>query len=1090
MSRILLVMLFLPCWMYAQLADFTLSVSVTDETCGGNGALQFTVDGTTPGSDINYFIYLLPNSTVPVQTTDQPSYQGLSAGEYMVTAVQTLGAESNSASVNVTIGLGTPPIPVIDVVLQAQDCNNANQITIEVISGTVTQYEIFEGPVKASPQTSNVFTGLVDGEYKIRVYDECGQGSVTSFTLDFNPQSPVVSTPIISDPLSGDCNSVTLTYSVSYPEGTIISYPLTVEYTVHPPDGSADFNFTKTFTSGDLVSVELSNTFPYVAGGEYTYDVTITNGCGTTFNDNGNSFNPAPIAGLGKLRTDCGFYYLSLNVSQFNPPFTVKFIKAPEGFNPASFQSAYPGPFSTSPVIFGSDEKPVLEGDYEVTITDACGRVSNIAKITIINDDPVPTVGETNNGCFSDFGRITISIPNRKLVSAVITEAPPAYTETLPQDVSANINPNGVLVLTDMPVGSYKFKLVDSCGADYIDVEAEIPLFSPQGFTATPAPDCEQGYGAVTVVSGNGKLVSASITTAPPEFEQQLPYDVSQFIEASSGSLFLNALPEGQYVFSGTDACGITETVAVTITGYVPTANVFNFLPQCNSFNIDLADTDTLAVKPTYWLQMEDGNNPGTWVHPVTGVAYTEGEVPNSQNAVQLVNNTLNTNFQYFGTFRILKAFESVGNGGALKVCISQLDDAFEYQYGVTIDNIYSVNCDTYPSAVYVEASGLAPLQYTIVDTNDTSIELYDNGTSNIFVNLPSGGYTFKVEDACGATRLLFRDVSTLPDLVDAATPPDLPLCIATGDDTSQPVDLTQQNSLILNGAAPESYIITYYTTEAAASAGSGAIDNPQEFYIATNPQTIYARVQHAFINVCSDIVSFRVQVGNAPVVVVDEEQFLCEEVGNLTLDAGGGFDSYSWMPGGETTRAIQVTQPGDYTVTVASGLCTDSATITVLPVAPPEIIDIEVTDWTENDNTITVVVNDPGRYQYSLDGLVYQQSNTFTGLGTGIFTVYVQDRQGCAAVMQEVSLLYYPKFFSPNGDGNNETWRVAYSWTERQIMTYVYDRYGKLIKGFDSSDAGWDGTLNGSPLPSTDYWFVVVRADGRVHKGHFSLIR
>ncbi|HYD92771.1 MAG TPA: T9SS type B sorting domain-containing protein [Flavobacterium sp.] len=53
-----------------------------------------------------------------------------------------------------------------------------------------------------------------------------------------------------------------------------------------------------------------------------------------------------------------------------------------------------------------------------------------------------------------------------------------------------------------------------------------------------------------------------------------------------------------------------------------------------------------------------------------------------------------------------------------------------------------------------------------------------------------------------------------------------------------------------------------------------------------------------------------------------------------------------------------------------------------------------------------------------------------------------------------------------------------------------MFDRYGKLITGFGPNSPGWDGTLNGKKLPSTDYWFVVKRQNGKEYKGHFSMIR
>jgi gliding motility-associated-like protein len=48
-----------------------------------------------------------------------------------------------------------------------------------------------------------------------------------------------------------------------------------------------------------------------------------------------------------------------------------------------------------------------------------------------------------------------------------------------------------------------------------------------------------------------------------------------------------------------------------------------------------------------------------------------------------------------------------------------------------------------------------------------------------------------------------------------------------------------------------------------------------------------------------------------------------------------------------------------------------------------------------------------------------------------------------------------------------------------------LYDRYGKLITKINTNSDGWDGTFNGNPLPSDDYWYTTRR---RETKGHFSL--
>ena len=92
--------------------------------------------------------------------------------------------------------------------------------------------------------------------------------------------------------------------------------------------------------------------------------------------------------------------------------------------------------------------------------------------------------------------------------------------------------------------------------------------------------------------------------------------------------------------------------------------------------------------------------------------------------------------------------------------------------------------------------------------------------------------------------------------------------------------------------------------------------------------------------------------------------------------------------------------------------------------------------------------------------------------------------------IIQKVWLLNYPRFFTPNGDGFHETWRIENQELEPNFTVFIYDRYGKLLHYFPSNSNGWDGTYNGNLMLSTDYWFVVNRQDGRRLMGHFALKR
>jgi gliding motility-associated-like protein len=84
---------------------------------------------------------------------------------------------------------------------------------------------------------------------------------------------------------------------------------------------------------------------------------------------------------------------------------------------------------------------------------------------------------------------------------------------------------------------------------------------------------------------------------------------------------------------------------------------------------------------------------------------------------------------------------------------------------------------------------------------------------------------------------------------------------------------------------------------------------------------------------------------------------------------------------------------------------------------------------------------------------------------------------------------LPFPKFFTPNSDGYNDTWTIDFAYLEPNSVIRIFDRYGKLIKIL-ATNTSWDGNYLNQPLPSTDYWFVVTRKDGKEYKGHFSLKR
>jgi gliding motility-associated-like protein len=215
-----------------------------------------------------------------------------------------------------------------------------------------------------------------------------------------------------------------------------------------------------------------------------------------------------------------------------------------------------------------------------------------------------------------------------------------------------------------------------------------------------------------------------------------------------------------------------------------------------------------------------------------------------------------------------------------------------------------------------------------------------------------------------------------------------------------------------------------------------------------------------------------------------------------ITITADPGFIHYDW-DNGATGQVIDAFMQGPLRLTVTDLYgCQASKTIQVVTSAEPVISEIVISDWTDHDNSITVYTEQDGtasvqNFEYSLDGLNFQTSNIFNGLDPGKYAVFVRDKYGCGMAPASTYLLTYPRFFTPNGDGQNEKWRIKFSTqAEPDLMVYIYDRYGKLITGFGADSEGWDGTYNGYLLPSTDYWFVVRRQNGKEFKGHFAMIR
>lgn len=327
-------------------------------------------------------------------------------------------------------------------------------------------------------------------------------------------------------------------------------------------------------------------------------------------------------------------------------------------------------------------------------------------------------------------------------------------------------------------------------------------------------------------------------------------------------------------------------------------------------------------------------------------------------------------------------------------------------------------------------------------------------------------------------------------------------------DDQTTEFDLTVNEAMFVSNQPDVT--MTYHNNINDAITGENPIATPTAYTNISNPETIYMRMKRTTTD-CFETSQFQLVITNPVVAGQPNDLSLCDskENGrqkfNLTLND-------ALIKDGNTTASLNyyasesaaqqeinplppIYESGNATIWArlentqgCYGYDITSFTITVTPL-PDIVYSLDIKDLTVDDNSIKIVMPDAEDYEFALDNGPYSDNAFFGGLEPGPYTVYIRAKSGCKTVSEEVVILNYPRFFTPNGDNKNEVWQIPYINLQKNTQVTIFDRYGKIITGFTGSGS-WDGTFNDAKLPSTDYWFVLQLDTGRIIKGHFSMIR
>lgn len=313
------------------------------------------------------------------------------------------------------------------------------------------------------------------------------------------------------------------------------------------------------------------------------------------------------------------------------------------------------------------------------------------------------------------------------------------------------------------------------------------------------------------------------------------------------------------------------------------------------------------------------------------------------------------------------------------------------------------------------------------------------------------------------------------------------------------PFNLTTKNGEALGSQSASDFIISYHATPADAI--NNTLSLPMQYIPAVGTTTVYVRTTSVKNPKCFNVSEqFDFTIIETPISTADTEVFLCEGATSETIGETNPNVNYSYnWQSGETTPTIQVFSAGTYVLDISYtnlGItCINTVFVDVFVGQTPSISTIIIEDFNAN-NKVTVETDIDGDFEYQIDGNPVQDSNVFTEVSAGAHTVSIIDKNGCGFVTEDIVVVGFDNYFTPNGDGVNDTWQIKGMESLQQPVVYIFDRYGKLLKQLKANES-WNGSYGGRLLPESDYWFKLIymnttgdRVAAKHISSHFTLKR
>ncbi len=1110
--------------------------TIVNVSCNGLSDGEITVNLAPAALGVNdnpvytYNLYDALGTTLLAGPQTDPTFSGLSAAFYQVEAIS-----SRSCSLRETVEVTEPTQLLIDASATAFDCNpdnsvNTSTITVNILDGATTPgVPSGTGPYLYSIdnvnfQVANTFEIIDDGTAQnITVYVTDANNCPASFAVPtIEPLNTFMAT--VSQDVAISCTGpeeVTITVadngnpanSYTYellplgnPNGTEVPTALntTTEFDLTAV-GSYTFRVTDT-TTGCYV-----DTAPYVIAPYDLIDVVAT---ATT-----------PVTCFGDTNGA-----LEITVTDYAGAYTY------EVFTDAGVTTGITGAGNTTTNPF-----PIAGlsgGNYFVRVTETANPlcVEDSNTITIVSPD-TPLVAivseEANVTCTNDQGEILVD-PNGGYAPYDIV-----LTNTTTAQVY-NVSNVGSHVFTGLSAGNFTIAVTDNGGCVYNDA---INLIQPTPITAdiTATPTTLVCFGDT-----NATVTAINVLNGEGVYQYQLNYydavgTTITFTSGAQSSPIFDNLGAGIYSITVSDgwSCGV-ETIQVTISEPTDVASsLIQTSPLTCTTHASLELSATGGTGPYQYSTDNVTFFPfsGGTTHTFNGIAAGDYQyyVQDAFGCSGLISNQITVdpilpltitiddsaaviNCTGEATATIIAnvtgglgnySYELYGDAALTSLLAGpQTSDEFN---GLTAGSYYvrvtSVDCETVSNEVLI--TDPAPLQIdrqeftdvTCAGLNDGTITVEVSGgtgsilyaispnlnqfdTENVFTDLAPGVYDVIAQDELGCF-IPFQFTIVEPAPIDATFTALPEVCFGSADGS---IDVT-----INGGTAP-------YRTSLNSNNDADFVLGQTSFTdLAAGTYVVFVRDAQD----CETNLIITIDPGvnlNATVVPVYEcDGDTPNNYVNITLEDDTVLGSVMYALDSTDPADMQLnpdfrdSTPGMHFIAIshANG-CVNTVDFEILDFEP-----LTLTLEQNNINEITAVAaGGLEDYTFFFGDVDNGTDNTFIINRTDTYTVRLVDQNGCEVsgdIFIEFIDIEIPNFFTPDGDGLNDFWVPRNQEAFPEILTIIFDRYGREVYRMGLNDPGWDGMYHNTELPTGDYWYVIKlqgETDDREFIGHFTLYR